>query len=143
MPTKRILFLCTGNSCRSQMGEAILRALAGDGVEALSAGTAPAAAVHPRALATLAAMGIDAAGLRPKSVEEFLGQQVDLMISTCDGARDACPTFAGARRRLHWGLPDPAEATGTDQEIADAFRAVADDLRRRITSELLSEIEEA
>ena len=129
---KRILFLCTGNSCRSQMGQGLLRKLGGGEYEAFSAGTKPAERVHPLAVATLAEQGIDISAHTPKLLDDFAGQTFDLLITTCDSANEECPYYPGAKARLHWSLPDPAAATGTEEEIRAAFREVADDLERRI-----------
>ena len=128
----RVLFLCTGNSCRSQMAEGLLRHLGGERYEAFSAGTKPAARVHPLAVETMAERGIDISAHRPKLLDEFAGQTFDLLITTCDDANEECPCYPGARARLHWSLPDPAKATGTEEEVSAAFRSVADDLERRI-----------
>lgn len=139
MKELRVLFLCTGNSCRSQMAEGLLRHLAGDRFEAYSAGITPAARVHPLAVAVMAERGIDLAGQYPKSVEEFAGQEFDYVITTCEGAREACPWFPGGGKRLHWPLPDPAAATGTEEEVREAFRQVADEVEVLIRGELLGE----
>lgn len=128
----RVLFLCTGNSCRSQMGEGLLRALGGEACEAFSAGTHPAERVHPLAVATLAERGVDISGQRPKLLSEFGAARFDLLITTCDEAHEACPYFAHATERVHWSLADPAKAAGTDDEVRAAFRAVADELTSRL-----------
>jgi len=133
----RVLFLCTGNSCRSQMAEGLLRHLGGEGYEVFSAGTKPAARVHPLAIETMRERGIDISGHRPKLLDDFEGQTFDLLITTCDSANEECPYYPGARERLHWSLPDPAAATGTQEEVRAAFRAVADDLERRIRAVIL------
>lgn len=140
MKKLRVLFLCTGNSCRSQMAEGVLRRLAGDRFEVYSAGITPAARVHPRAVAVMAERGIDLGGQYPKSVEEFAGQEFDYVITTCEGAREACPFFPGGGKRLHWPLPDPAAATGTEEEVRTAFRQVADEVEARLRRELLGEV---
>jgi len=128
----RVLFLCTGNSCRSQMAEGLLRHLGGDRCQAYSAGTQPAAQVHPLAVETMRERGVDISGHRSKDLSVFEGEEFDVLVTTCDEANEACPYFAGARERLHWSLPDPAKATGTDEEVRRAFRDVADELTRRI-----------
>ncbi|MFQ5808887.1 MAG: arsenate reductase ArsC [Armatimonadota bacterium] len=128
----RVLFLCTGNSARSQMAEGILRLLGGDRVEAFSAGTDPVDEVHPLAIATMAERRIDISHHRPKPLSEFEGQRFDLLISVCDGAREACPVYEGAERRLHWPLADPAAATGAEQHRLGAFRRAADELGQHI-----------
>ena len=119
------------------MAEGLLRHLADDRFEAFSAGTEPAERVHPLAVATMAERGIDISHHRPKTLATFEGQQFDLLITTCDEANEACPFYPGARKRLHWSIPDPAKATGTDDEIRQAFRQAADLLEARI-KELLS-----
>jgi arsenate reductase (thioredoxin) len=127
----RVLFLCTGNSCRSQMAEAIFRGEADERWEALSAGTHPASEVHPVALETLRQLGYETEGLRPKGLCEFAGQRIDLLITTCSDADEECP-FYPAKRRLHWPFPDPAAATGTEDEVRAAYLAVAQELVVRI-----------
>jgi len=129
---QRVLFLCTGNSCRSQMAEGLLRTLGGGRFEVSSAGTEPADRVHPLAIETMAERGIDISMQRPKPLSTFEGQEFDLLITTCDDANEACPFYPGAKRRLHWSIPDPAKATGTDNEIRRAFRKAADMLEERI-----------
>ena len=109
----RVLFVCTGNSCRSIMAEALLRQHGGADFEVHSAGTHPKG-LNPRTMALLADAGIDASWARSKSVDEFLGQAFDYVITVCDQARQVCPVFPGAGQSLHWGYEDPAEATGTD-----------------------------
>lgn len=128
---QRILFLCTGNACRSQLAEALANHFHGGQLAAVSAGTHPAG-VHPRAVAVLAELGIDWSAARSKHVGEFTGQSFDCIITLCGSAEQACPAFPGAARRLHWGLPDPAAATGTEDEIMAVFRAVRDEIRQRL-----------
>ncbi len=135
---KRVIFLCTGNSCRSQMGEGLLRHIGGEAVESFSAGTKPADRVHPLAVATMAERGIDISSHTPKVLDDFDGETFDLLITTCDSAQEECPHYSGAKERLHWSLPDPADATGTEEEIRAFFREVADDIERRI-NELLAD----
>jgi len=132
-PTKRILFLCTGNSARSQMADGLLRHLGGSRVAAFSAGTAPGEQVHPLAVETMRERGIDISHHEPKALSVFDGQSFDLLITVCDDANEVCPVYSGARERLHWPLPDPAKAPGTDEERRAAFRSAADALERRIT----------
>lgn len=138
MASKKVLFLCTGNSCRSQMAEGWLRHLAGERYEALSAGTDPQG-LNPLAVKVMAEAGVDISGQRSKSVDEFLGRDLDLLITVCGGAQESCPMFIGkVRERRHWPLPDPAQAAGTPAEILNVFRRARDDIRRRI-EEMLSE----
>jgi arsenate reductase (thioredoxin) len=127
----RVLIVCTGNSARSILGEALLRHLGGDRVEACSAGTHPGT-VNPLSLRVLEEAGISTDGLRSKSVNEYLGQTFDYVITVCDDARDACPVFPGVHESMHWGFPDPAKATGTDEERLAAFRSVFTGLGQRI-----------
>ena len=133
----RVLFLCTGNSCRSQMAEGLLRHLGGADYEVFSAGTKPAEGVHRLAIETMAERGIDISAHQPKLLDEFEGQTFDLLITTCDSANEECPYYPGAKERLHWSVADPATATGTEEEVRAAFRAVADDLERRIRAVIL------
>ncbi|HEX7670927.1 MAG TPA: arsenate reductase ArsC, partial [Polyangiaceae bacterium] len=126
---KRVLFLCTGNSARSQMAEALMRQLAGDRYEVMSAGTHPKAAVHPEALKTLEKRHTPSAGLAPKDVSTFTGQSFDYVITVCDRAQEECPVFPGADM-IHWSFPDPADAEPGAQ--ARAFNAVYQGLAQRI-----------
>ncbi len=127
----RVLFVCTGNSARSVMAEALLRQRGGPDFEVTSAGTEPRG-INPLTLATLAAAGIDASWARSKSVTEFLGQRFDYVVTVCDQARQVCPVFPGVHHPLHWGYEDPAEATGTEQERLAVFRRVFIQLGERI-----------
>jgi ACR3 family arsenite transporter len=131
--TPRVLFLCTGNSCRSQMAEGFLRHIAGDRFAPVSAGTAPSA-VHPLAIAVMRDIGIDISGQRAKSVQEFTGERFAYVVTVCDSAAQACPTFPGPAQRLHWPLDDPAAATGTDAQRLAVFRRVRDEIAGRVTA---------
>jgi len=124
-----VLILCTGNSCRSQMAEGILRAAAGDLVEVASAGSKPAGYVHPLAVAALAEIGIDLSAGRSKPLDEFLDRPVDTVITVCGNADHACPVFPGQAHRYHWGFEDPAHATGSPEAVMDEFRRVRDQIR--------------
>ena len=124
-----LLFLCVANSARSQMAEGLARARFGGRVRVASAGSAPAA-VHPLAAAALDEVGIDAGGQRSKSVASIAPGSVDVVVTLC--AEEVCPAFPGAVRRLHWPLPDPAGAVGSDAERLDRFRAVRDEIARRL-----------
>ena len=128
----RVLFLCTHNSARSQVAEAIMRHLGGRGVEVYSAGTEPSR-VHPDALATLHELGISAEGLRSKHVNELLDQDFDYVITVCDNAREACPVFPRKTERLHWSFPDPSAVKDPD-ERRRAFREIAAGLQERIAA---------
>jgi protein-tyrosine-phosphatase len=129
MASVRILFLCTGNSARSQIAEAVARQLGGSEVEAFSAGSDPRSQVHPLAIQTLEDAGVDAGGLRPKHLSTFAGQKFDYVITVCDRAREACPVFPDANA-THWGLPDPAAEP--PETAPEAFQATLLDLWLRI-----------
>jgi arsenate reductase len=128
---RKALFLCTGNSCRSQMAEAIVNARLGETWEAVSAGTKPTGYVHPKALAALAEIGIRHTG-RSKGVDEFRGVDFDLVVTVCDSAAEECPVWLGKGKRVHRDFPDPARAEGTDDEVMHVFRAVRDDIEREM-----------
>ena len=126
---KRVLILCTGNSCRSQMAEGFLRSL-DPNLEIFSAGTNPAAHISSRAIAVMKEIGIDISGHSPKSVDQFLSLPFDHVLTVCDNARETCPVFAGqVRHREHLGFDDPARATGTEDEIIAEFRRVRYEIR--------------
>ncbi len=125
---RHVLFLCVANSARSQLAEGIARSMAGDGVRISSAGSEPGT-VRPQAVAVLAEIGIDASSQRSKAVDAVTGP-VDAVITLC--AEEVCPAWLGGARRLHWGLPDPAGAGGTEEERLAAFRLVRDELRTRL-----------
>lgn len=128
---RRVLFVCTHNSARSQMAEGMLRTWGGDRFEAHSAGT-EVSSVRPEAIAAMAEIGIDIGGNRSKSVQEYLGKKFDWVITVCDQARQNCPVFPGVEQTGHWSVEDPSEATGTDEQRLEVFRRVRDDLRNRI-----------
>ena len=137
---RRVLFLCAGNSARSQMAEAIVNAGMGDAWEAFSAGTFPTGYVHPNALRALAEIGIEHHG-RSKSADEFRNAPFDLVVTVCDDAAENCPIWLGQGKRVHLGFPDSAKvadpatlsgATGTDEQVMAAFRAVRDDIARKV-----------
>jgi arsenate reductase (thioredoxin) len=131
MSTQRVLFICTHNSARSQMAEAMLRVMGGEEFEALSAGTV-ASEVRPEAIAVMAEVGIDISGQESKPLDRFLQQPFDWVITVCDNARENCPVFPGVERMAHWGVDDPAEAEGGEARRLEAFRRARDDLRNRI-----------
>jgi arsenate reductase len=128
---KRVLFLCTGNSCRSQMAEGWLRHLAGNRFNVASAGTHPAG-LNLGAVEAMREIGVDISRQESKRVERFFGQQFDYVITVCDRAKEACPTFPGARSLLHWSFDDPAAAQGTEEERRAVFRRVRDEIAQRI-----------
>lgn len=118
----RVLVLCTGNSCRSVMAEALFNHLGKDTIEAVSAGSNPAGYIHPKSIETLKRHGIDPGSPRSKSWDEFAGQHFDLVVTVCDSAAaESCPAFIGPVKKLYWSTPDPAKATGTDEQVAAAF----------------------
>jgi arsenate reductase len=133
---KRVLFLCTGNSCRSQMAEAIINARMGDTWQAFSAGTQPTGYVHPFAIRALAEMGIDISSARSKSAEEFRDAAFDLVVTVCDTAAEDCPVWLGRGKRVHIGFPDPAKASGTDEQVMVVFRKVCDDIAAQVLARL-------
>jgi len=137
MPVRRkVLFLCTGNSCRSQMAEAIVNARLDDRWQAVSAGTQPAGYVHPQAIQVLREIGIDHQG-ESKHVDGFRQTGFDLVVTVCDAAAEECPLWLGKGRRVHKGFPDPAKATGSEEEVLAVFRRVRDD----IVSEIIKLLE--
>ena len=135
-----VLILCTGNSCRSHMAEGILREVAGDVLNVQSAGSAPTGSVHPLAILTLGEIGIDISSHTSKHMNEFLSGNVETVITVCDNADQACPSFPGPSYRHHWPFPDPAKAKGTEAEIRNVFEQVRDDIRRVFTDYGLSRI---
>ena len=137
MAKRKVLFLCTGNSCRSQMAEAIVNARLGGSWEAVSAGTQPAGYVHPKALAALAEIGIRHEG-RSKPADEFRGVDFDLVVTVCDSAVEECPLWLGKGRKIHHSFSDPAKVEGTDEQVRAAFRTV----RNQIAAEILTLLSE-
>jgi arsenate reductase len=137
----RVLFVCTGNSARSQMAEALLRRLGGPTFEVFSAGTEPKG-VNPLTVRVLSEAGIDISGARSKSTGAFLGQPFDYVVTVCDRAREACPYFPGAGRTLHWSFDDPAEATGTDEQRLAVFRRVMGEIRSAVETLIPEVLEE-
>lgn len=133
---RRVLFLCTGNSCRSQMGEGLVNHFLEDRWEAFSAGTEPAGYVHPLAIRAMHELAIDISGHRSKSVEELRGVDFDVAITVCDDTAGECPLWLGSGRVHHIGFPDPADASGSEEERMVVFRRVRDGLRRKVLSYL-------
>lgn len=137
---QRVLFLCTHNSARSQMAEGLLRSLAGDRFEVFSAGT-EATQVRPLAIKAMAELDIDISGQHSKTLDRYLNEPFDVVITVCDEANEVCPVFLGAKKRWHWSLPDPSKATGTEEEQLAVYRHVRDILQARIEQTLLNQYE--
>jgi arsenate reductase (thioredoxin) len=133
---RRVLFLCTHNSARSQMAEGLLCALGKEQFEVFSAGT-EATFVRPLAIQAMAELGIDISGQLSKTLDRYLQKPFDEVITVCDAAAEACPVFPNAAHRRHWSLEDPSKATGTQEEQLAVYRRVRDELRARIEQELL------
>ncbi len=136
-PRMRVLFLCTHNSARSQMAEGLLRRLAGDRFEAMSAGT-EATHVRPEAISAMAEIGADISGQESEMLERYLGESFDYVVTVCDAANEACPFFPGARERLHWSIDDPSRVTGEFEARLEAFRSAREEIQARIERELIS-----
>ena len=132
MRKQRVLFLCSGNSCRSHMAEGFLQKIAGEKYDVFSAGSKPAGFVHPLAINVMTELGVDISQHRSKSVDEFVGQPFDYVITVCDNAKEACPTFPGASQRLHWSFEDPARARGCELEQVQFFRRVRDEIANQL-----------
>jgi len=128
---RKVLFLCTGNSCRSQIAEAIVNARQSDDWRAFSAGTEPAGYVHPKAIQVLEEIGILHSG-RSKSTDQFRDINFDLVVTVCDDAAENCPLWLGVGKRAHLGFPDPAKVEGTDDEILAAFRSTRDAIQTQV-----------
>ena len=133
---KRVLILCTGNSCRSQMAEGWVRHDLHRSWEVASAGTYPAGAVHPLAVRVMAEVGVDITAHRPKHVDSLAAADWDLVVTVCDSAREACPVFPAAAEQIHIGFPDPVAVQGSVDERLAAYRAVRDDIRARLVPEI-------
>ena len=132
MSKKKVLFLCTGNSCRSQMAEGLVKHYLSKEWKAFSAGTEPSGYVHPMAVQAMAELGIDISKQESKSTEKFRRKRLDMVITVCDDAAENCPVWLGEGEVAHISFPDPAKANGTDEEKMEVFRAVRDDIRRRV-----------
>ena len=135
---KRVLILCTGNSARSQMAEGLLRHLAGAKFEVASAGTI-ASFVRPQAITVMEEAGIDISQHRSKSLDEFIDQPFDYVITVCDNAAQDCPVFPGNAKRIHWSFDDPAEAEGTTEEILGVFRRVRGQIEEKLIEFIAAE----
>ena len=133
---KRVLILCTGDSCRSQMAESLWRQLGGDQWEAFSAGSKPTGCIHPLAVEAMAHIGIDITRQTSKHVDEFAKTAFDLVVTVCDGAKETCPTLPGAKQTLRWPFEDPAQASGAAAEKLAVFQRVRDEIRTRIAEYL-------
>lgn len=137
---KRILILCAGNSCRSQMAQGFLQSF-DSSLDVCSAGTFPAREVHPKAVMVMSEAGIDISANRPKSVDGYLDGKWDYVITVCGGANETCPAFTGqVVHRLHIGFDDPAAATGTDGQVTAVFRRVRDEIRQKFAEFYITEI---
>lgn len=130
---KKVLFLCTGNSTRSQMAEAVLNHRGSDNFIAYSAGSNPANEIHPLAFKVLSHTGFDMTGKRPKSMEEYINEKFDFIITLCDRMKENCPIFPGQPILAHWGMPDPADFEGTDEEKLKFFEKTINEISQRIT----------
>ncbi|UUO06898.1 arsenate reductase ArsC [Blastopirellula sp. J2-11] len=129
---KRVLVLCTGNSCRSQMAEALFETLSEGAWQSESAGSKPSGYVHPLAIRAMSELGVDISSHESKHVDQFADQPFDLVVTVCDNAKEACPVFPGAKQTLHWPFDDPADATGDDEEKMLMFRRVRDEIKTKI-----------
>ena len=141
MDRVKVLFICTHNSARSQMAEGLLNRLGAGRFEATSAGTEPSV-LHPLAVEVMAEESIDISGQHAKSIDAFLQERFDYVITVCDDANEACPVFPNARHRLHWSLPDPSRAEGTREERLAFFRAIRDAIRARVEEFLAASVRE-
>ncbi len=136
---KRVLILCTGNSCRSQMAEELWESLGKGEWEAESAGSKPSGYVHPLAIEAMRELEIDLSENTSKHLDQFTEQNFDLVVTVCDNAKESCPVFSGATLTLHWPFDDPADATGTDEEKMKTFRRVRDEIKTKIQTFLADE----
>jgi arsenate reductase (thioredoxin) len=136
---KRILFICTHNSARSQMAEGLLRALGGSQLEVFSAGT-EATQVRPLAIKAMAELGVDISQQQSKTLDRYLSEPFDEVITVCDTAAEACPVFPGVAKRKHWSFPDPSQAIGNEAEQLAVYRRVRDAIRAKIENEFLQDI---
>ena len=137
MSKRRVLFLCTHNSARSQMAEGLLRHLGNGAFEAFSAGT-EATHVRPLAIRAMAELGIDISGQESKTLDRYLNEAFDVVITVCDDANESCPVFPNAKARIHWSFPDPSKAAGSEDEQLAVYRQVRDAIRYQIAEHLLS-----
>ncbi len=133
---RRVLFLCTGNSCRSQMAEAVVNARMGDRWQAFSAGVEPAAQVNPKTIRALAEIGIQHSG-EAKHVDQFINDDFDLVVTVCDAAAENCPVWVGKGKRTHLSFPDPAKAKGSEEQVMNQYREVLRDISEKIPELLI------
>ena len=133
---KRVLILCTGNSCRSQMAEALWETLGNGQWESESAGSKPSGYVHPLAIVAMKELGSDIGDYVSKSLDQFTDRPFDLVVTVCDNAKESCPVMTGAVETLHWPFDDPAEATGSEEEQLVMFRRVRDEIQDKIATYL-------
>lgn len=131
---KKVLFLCTGNSCRSQMAEGFLRQQGGGGVASYSAGTLPKEKTHPLAVKAMREKGIDISAQKPKSLKPFVDETWDAVITVCDNAKETCPVFNQADKTIAWSFEDPADATGSEEEQLIVFRKIRDQIEKKINT---------
>ena len=136
MDKKKVIFICTGNACRSQMAEGLLRHMAGNKFEVYSAGSHPSR-LHPASVAVMAEWGIDIARHTAEPIDDYLDTGIDITITVCDNAQQSCPTFPGNVEQIHWGLDDPYHGWGADPEDLPPYRETRDELKKRIEGFLL------
>jgi len=136
MDKKKVIFICTGNACRSQMAEGLLRHMAGNKFEVYSAGSHPSH-LHPASVAVMAEWGIDIARHTAEPIDDYLDAGIDIAITVCDNAQQSCPTFPGNVEQIHWGLDDPYHGWGADPEDLPPYRETRDELKKRIEGFLL------
>ena len=129
---KKVLFNCTGNTCRSQMAEGLLWHYFGKQFDVFSAGSEPGEIVNSRAVQVMAEIGIDISHHQPEPIEKYLNQNFDFVIALCDEANEHCPIFHGCKKQLHWGMPDPYSATGTEEEILVVYRHTREEILKKI-----------
>ena len=137
---QRVLILCTGNSCRSQMAEALWESLGDGDWQSESAGSKPSGYVHQLAIKAMQEMDIDISANTSKSLDQFQGEPFDLVVTVCDNAQQSCPVFPGAKQTLHWPFDDPADATGTEEEQMVFFQRVRDEIKDKIQTYLSGEL---
>jgi len=140
MMKKKILILCTGNSCRSQMAEGFVNHFGGENFEGVSAGSHPAEAVHPIAIKVMKEEGIDLSQNQPKHLTSFLEEHIDYLVTVCDNAKESCPNFPANVTHFHWSFEDPALAEGTEEEVLNSFRKIRDQIKDKFVSFMEKEL---